>query len=190
MPIPVAELERSFITVDGDATLSELHAGLRQQDSSLRYVIVALLDGNYSVALLSEISGAVARLGPPALRMRLADLPPTATPASAVERTAIGFGAAERQRDRQPSRRLLVLEDGEPIGLLTNEVRGGSTGGLPFNLFGPDSDLSTEALWQQLIDRREPITCPVCGRQFTFYELDPKRRAYICPHCHSVLSQS
>jgi hypothetical protein len=188
MPIREERLEKSFIGVDGRLTVDELRPRVSELPERPRYLVVSLPNGAYSASLLAEIPRAIDRLGPDALGLPLASLPGLAEPTAAVRREAMGQGEAERLRDRQPSRRLVVLEAERPIGLLTNEARGGSAAGLPFQLYNPFSPftLSGDELRRILLERRDDRTCNTCSAQFTYYELRPELNAYACPVCHTV----
>jgi hypothetical protein len=189
MPIPEQELDRSFVAVGGSMTAGALRELVRARPDQPRYVIVALPQGGYSAPLLSEIARAIEQVGPVALDLPLAQLPPVAEATGAVQRTAMGFGRAARERDRQPRRRLVVLEGERPLGLLTNEARGGDPRGLPFDLFGRYQEGAGDELHRALASRHANRTCPLCASQFVFYELRPDLNGYACPHCHSVLDR-
>ena len=189
MPIPEQELERRIVAVDGRTSVAELVAQVREQDAAPRYVVVELSPGSFAATPVGEISRAVDRLGPAALDLPLSRLPETGQPTGAVERSMIGFGEAERVRDRQPRRRLVVTEDGRPVGLLVNEARGSSVTGVPFDLFGSYMPGGFDQVLNERAAAHASQSCPRCGQEFVFYELDPRASAYACPHCHSVLAQ-
>lgn len=189
MPIPRNELERRIVAVDGGISVAELVARVRDLDAAPRYVVVELAAGSFAAAPLGQVSQAVDRLGPSALDLPLARLPGTSQPTGAVERTAMGFGEAERVRDRQPHRRLVVTEAGRPVGLLVNEARGSSVTGVPFDLFGSYMPGGFDQLLSERAGAHASQACPHCGQEFVFYEPDPQSNAFACPHCHSVLAQ-
>lgn len=187
MPIPEHELQGNFVVVDAGTTVDELRVQISQQEA-VEYIVIVLPDGRFGAAHLSEIGAAVARLGSTALSLPLSRLPNVAEPIAAVQRTEIGFGEAERLRDRQPRRRLVVLEGDRPAGIMVNEARGSSAGGVPFDLFGRERKLTGDALQRRLAAQQPKQVCPACGLSFLFYELQPERKAYACPHCHTVLA--
>lgn len=189
MPIPEQELELRFVAVGGQTSVAEVVEQARARDVPPRYVVLTLDSGRVAVLPVGEINRAVERLGPQALDLPLGRLPEAANPTGAVERTAVGFGEAERVRDRQPHRRLVVTEAGKPVGLLVNEARGSSVTGVPFDLFGSFMPGGFDGLLQERASVHPRQSCPNCGQDFVFYELHPQQNAYACPNCHSVLAQ-
>jgi len=189
VPIPEQELERRIVVVDARASLAELLIQARELSTPPRYVVVELDGGQFAAVTVGEISQAVDRLGPAALDVPLDRLPATNQPTGAVERMALGFGEAERLRDRQPNRRLVVTEAGRPLGLMVNEARGSSVTGVPFDLFGSYMPGGFDHLLAERSSAHPSQACPRCGQEFVFYELDPRANAFACPHCHSVLAQ-
>ena len=182
MPIAEDVLERRILVLDGGATLNEARERVAATAERPRYLVVRL-DGGFGATTIGDVARAIARLGPAGLDLQLDRLPVFATPGAAVERAAVGSREAERLCDRQPSRRLVVLEGGVPVGLVTNERRGILSGGLPTELFGASRSLLT----RYLDDHAQDETCPYCGRSFAFYEIDAEQHAFACPYCHQVL---
>ena len=187
MPIPEHELQGNFVVVDARITVDELRTRVSQQEA-VEYIVIVLPDGTFGAAHLSEIGAVVTRLGSVALSLPLSRLPGVAEPITAVQRTDIGFGEAERLRDQQRRKRLVVLEGDRLVGMMVNEARGSSAGGVPFDLFGRERKLSGDALQRRLAAQLPERICPACSRTFLFYELQPDRKAYACPHCHTVLA--
>src|SRR3712207_7124848 len=110
MPIPEEELDDDFIGGGGSMTAGALRVVVRGRSDKPLYVIVALPQGGYSAPLLSEIAHAIDQVGPVALDLPLAQLPPVAEATGAVQRTAMGFGMArsEEHTSELQSRQYLV----------------------------------------------------------------------------------
>jgi hypothetical protein len=187
--VPIAEqvLQYSFLAVSGDTTVDGVRALVRDAGRPVHYLVVSLPNGGFGVALLRELSESVRRLGPDGLDTPIGRLPPAAEAVAGVERTAMDTGVAQREADRQPRRRLVVLENGRPIGLLTNESRGSAVGGVPFNLFGDYMQQSSSDVRAALSARHAAERCRHCQQEFVFYELRADASAFACPHCHAVL---
>jgi hypothetical protein len=189
MPIDDSELETRFIVADASSTIDGLRQRVGHSAATLRYVIVRFPDGRFSVPSLYELRQAAEKLGPAVLDYALADVPPSVVTVGAVDQSAVSPTVARRERDRQPNRRLVVVREGQPVGLLTNERRGGSASGAPLDLFGPFMRvLPREELRRRLEDQGGETTCRFCSRPFKFYELRTDVGAYACPHCHAIQS--
>jgi hypothetical protein len=94
-----------------------------------------------------------------------------------IERRSMGIGQARRAMYRQPDRRLVVLEDGRPAGLLCDVFHAGLLGGLPLELFGKRHRPHRRVI---------TYTCPQCDTESDFVDLiDPETNRLICPECQT-----
>ena len=189
MPIQDEYLETRFIVADATIALDGLRQLLNRTASEVRYVILRIPDGRFSVLTLHEVAQAAHLLGPSVLDRPLADLPLVVDPTGAVDQATISLTAAKVERDRQARRRLVVVRGDRPVGLLTNERRGSSVSGAPLDLYGwLMGTVSREELEQRFENRVSATTCPFCSATFTFYEVRAGSGTYACPNCHARLT--
>jgi hypothetical protein len=112
----------------------------------------------------------------------LRDVPDLLAPAVTIERLTLGTQRAiEEWVPVSPGRRLVVLEEGQVIGLLTDEKRAGGYGGFPTRLPGQEQKPFN------LAKRRITYRCPIDGGIYDFAELiDPGTNRLICPNGHII----
>jgi len=128
MPIATSELKRDFIVVDESATVAQVRDRVADTQNKWTYIIVRLDDGRYAVLRLKELIQALQGqsdiLTPEMLDTPLSSLPDLlATRADAVEQASMGTGRARQVLNKTPGKRLVVLAEGEVIGLLAMEAR-------------------------------------------------------------------
>src|SRR3982750_2652918 len=127
MPIPQEDINTNWVWVAPDETITQIQAKL-PADRNMRaykYIVFAIGAGTYIVARWFEIEQIAAASkqdirGTP-IRM-LQGLP---KPVIAIEQNSMGISSAREERDAQPGKRLVILSNGQPIGLLTNEKLSG-----------------------------------------------------------------
>ncbi len=129
MPIATSELKRDFIVVDESATVAQVRDQVADTQSKWTYIIVRLDDGRYAVLRLNELIQALQGqsdiLTPDMLDAPLYSLSDLLTPkaGAAVEQTSMGTGRARQLLYKMPGKRLVVLAEGDVIGLLAMESR-------------------------------------------------------------------
>lgn len=189
MPIQDANLETRFIVADATTTPDGLRQLVNLAKGKVYYVVFRFPDGHFSVVTLYEVAQAAAHLlGPSVLDRPVVDLPLAVNPAGTVDQAMISLRDARLERDRQPRRRLVVVRGDRPVGLLTNESRGGSVTGAPLDLYGWFvGTVSREELEKRLKNRVKVTTCPFCSATFAFYEVRAGSGTYACPNCHAAL---
>lgn len=135
MPIPQEEINTKWIQVAEDETVGAVLARLPgdRTQRAFFYIVLPVAGGRYIVARWIEVEQIAAQTGQDIRGLRFASLPGLPQPVEAVERDSMGISAAREQRDAQPGKRLVVLTDGQPVGLLTIETLAGeSLGTDPF----------------------------------------------------------
>jgi hypothetical protein len=127
MPIPQEDINTNYVWVAPNETVAQIQAKLSadRKVRAYQYIVFAISDTNYIVARWFEIEQIAAASkqdirGTP-IRM-LQGLP---KPVIGIEQDSMGRSAAGEERDAQPGRRLVVLSNGQPIGLLTREMLSG-----------------------------------------------------------------
>jgi len=204
MAIEIRRLCTHFFQVSQETTVRELIEALAALPSNARaqwYTIVQLnipgpqivpavgggfafvdMSPGYAVLLpLADLPDIVAVEGMAQLDVALGDLPGLLTPARMIERTIMEEGRARRDwLPGSPRRRLVVLEAGQVVGLLTDELRAGGFGGLMTTLFGREHPPIPKG-------RRITVRCPVDGGIYDFAEvLDLATNRLICPQGHVI----
>jgi hypothetical protein len=180
--IPFERIDTKVITVDGDATVADVAQVYEYLPPEKRYqwhVIIRLGEDSFATLGLEELLEATAEVGPAIRGRPLRQLPDIRT-SKQVERQGQGYGEARRIRNRSPRRRLVVLESGEPIGLLTDTERAGGFGGFMADLFGQV---------EQPLDQspKLQIRCPIDGQMYDFADLiDLETNKLICPRGHVI----
>jgi hypothetical protein len=126
MPIPQEDINTNWIWVSPNEMVGQIQAKL-SADRNVRayqYIVFATPDGKYIVARWLEIeqlaaSGQDIRGTPIGM---LSGLP---KPVIGIEQNSMGLSSAREERDAQPGKRLVILSNGQPIGLLTSEKLSG-----------------------------------------------------------------
>jgi hypothetical protein len=129
MPIPTSELKRDFIVVDERATVRQVRDQVADARNQWTYIIVGLDDGRYAVLRLNELIQ-VLQGQSDALTQEMLDAPVASVSdllapraGDAVEGSSMGIGRARQLLNKMPGKRLVVLAEGEVIGLLAAESR-------------------------------------------------------------------
>jgi len=129
MPISKRELNRDFIVVNEWTTVREVRDQVAATGNNQVFIIVRLDNGQYAVLRLSELIQVLQKhsdvLLPEMLEAPLSYVPALLAPRAgdAVEQASVGTGVARRLATKTPGRRLVVLADGQVVGLLTKEIR-------------------------------------------------------------------
>ncbi len=129
MPIATGELKRDFIAVDERVTVRQVRDQVAATGNKWTYVVVRFNNGQYAVLRLNELIQVLQQQGdvltPDMLEKPLRDVPNLLVPRAgeAVEQASMGIGRARQLLGRMPGRRLVVLAEGEVIGLLAVESR-------------------------------------------------------------------
>ncbi len=130
MPISEEALTRDFIVVDEWTTVQQVRDQVAATKNNWTYVVVRLDNGQYAVLRLNELIQVLKEhsetLATEMLEASLNDvpdlLPPRAT--DGVEQGSMGTGRAKMLLNKMPGKRLVILEGGQVVGLLTVQVRG------------------------------------------------------------------
>ena len=125
MPIPQEEINTHWIQVVANETIGEVLARLPADRAARAYVYIVfpVAGGRYVVARWVEIEQIALRMAQDTRHLPLGSLQGLPEPVEAVEGDSIARSAAREQRDAQPGKRLVILADGQPVGLLTREMR-------------------------------------------------------------------
>lgn len=127
MPIPQKDINTNWIWVAPNETIGQIQAKL-SDDRKVRayqYIVFATSDTNYIVARWFEIEQIAAASGQDIRGMPIRMLQGLPKPVIGIEQNSMGLNAAGEERDAQPGKRLVVLSNGQPIGLLTREMLSG-----------------------------------------------------------------
>src|SRR4051794_34361630 len=124
MPIPQEDINTNWIWVSPNESVGQIQAKL-QADRNVRayqYIVFATRDGNYIVARWLEIEQIAAASGQDIRGTPIGMLKGLPAAVIGVEQNSMGISAAREERDAQPGKRLVILSNGQPIGLLTSET--------------------------------------------------------------------
>jgi hypothetical protein len=127
MPIPQADINTNWIWVAPNETVEQIQARLPadRKVRAYKYIIFATNDGNYIVARWLEIEQIAAASGQDIRGTPIGMLKGLPKPVIGIEQNSMGLSSAREERDSQPGKRLVILSNGQPIGLLTSETLSG-----------------------------------------------------------------
>ena len=121
-PIQMEDLETNFIDLDASATLGEAHRELRQTAGAW-YVVVRLPEGQFAVLAATDLKQVLEDQGARARGIPLQDVE-SVVPFQSVERGELDIDEALPLMRLSYGRRLVVLENGKPVGLLVDREMG------------------------------------------------------------------
>jgi hypothetical protein len=99
-----------------------------------------------------------------------------------VERMAQGVGEARNVMYDSYKSRLVVLEDGEPVGLLASEDQEGGFGGGLSAVVGPGQRS------ENITEGRFTVRCPEDGGVYDLFQvLDAATGQLRCPNGHEIM---
>jgi hypothetical protein len=127
MPIPQEDINTNWIWVSSNETVGQVQAKLSadRRVRAYQYIVFASRDGNYIVARWLEIEQLAAASGQDIRGTPIGMLKGLPASVIGIEQNSMGLSAAVEERDAQPGKRLVVLSNGQPIGLLTRETLSG-----------------------------------------------------------------
>ena len=176
-------MNTKFILIENTTTVEAVAQALQDVPAAKRmgwYVVVGLAAGGFAVIDAQDLAEAIEKHGTGALALALRDVPGLLVPSLAVERDAQGIGVARRTMYRSPRLRLVVLEHGQPIGLLVDVNRAGGFGGAMAVLFGRKRPPDTSG-------SHAKVRCPVDGEVYNFDDvIDLATNRLICPKGHLI----
>jgi hypothetical protein len=125
MPIPQEEINTDWILASAGEEVAAVQSRLpaARAERAYKYVVWAVEGGRYIVVRWIEIEDIARAQGAGVLQQPIGALPGLPKPVEGVEQASIGRQAAFELRDAQPGKRLVVLANAQPIGLLTRELR-------------------------------------------------------------------
>ena len=186
--IPREMLNNRFVMVSPELPLKHLLAAflmLPDDERARWYGILNPARGRWGVVSLGDLIETVEQQGEEVLHHPLESIPDLNTGAEAVECKAMGIGQARREMHKQPNRRLVVLEEGRPIGLLCDVFHAGAFGGTQLELYGR----AREERWRPP-SRAVLYACPLCAAVTDFIELiDPETNQLRCPACGTIIPE-
>jgi hypothetical protein len=123
MPIPQQEINTNWMWVSATETVGQIHARLPadRNERAYKYVVFQSGDGNYVVVRWIEVEQLAAAAGQDIRELPIGSLQGLPKSVIGVEQSGMGLAAAREERDAQPGKRLVILANGTPIGLLTKE---------------------------------------------------------------------
>jgi hypothetical protein len=151
MPIHPNRLD-PILVVDETATVRQVVGTLLSGEPYNQWYTVVLRreSGDLNAFALVELNDDAERLGSAVLDTRLGELLQDRPPARTVERTETNPNKAERDASRAPGKRLLVLEAGEPVGVVAIKSRGRAQKAAVVDLYRTAAEPGPEALTETL----------------------------------------
>src|SRR6266542_3928789 len=128
MPIPDADIGKNWIAAALNETVAAVLARLpeRRGERAFKYLVLPTDDGRFVVVRWAEIEQIAAAAKQDIRGLAIGSLAGLPQPVAGVEQDSMGLQAARELRDRQPGKRLVILRQGQPIGILTLELRDGA----------------------------------------------------------------
>jgi len=125
MPIPQEDIITNVLVADANETVAQVQSRLpaNRGDRAYKYVVWAVEGGRYIVVRWLEIEEIAQAQSQNIMQTAIGALPGLPQPVEAVEQDSMGLNNANRLRDEQPGKRLVILSNGAVIGLLTRELR-------------------------------------------------------------------
>ncbi len=125
MPIPQEDIITNVLVAAATETVAQVQSRLpaNRADRAYKYVVWAIEGGRYIVVRWVEIEDIARSQNQDIMQMAIGALPGLPRPVEAVEQDSIGLQNANRLRDEQPGKRLVVLSNGAVIGLLLRQLR-------------------------------------------------------------------
>jgi CHAT domain len=125
MPIPQEDIITNVLVADANETVAQVQSRLpaNRGDRAYKYVVWAVQGGRYIVVRWLEIEEIARTQRQNIMQTAIGALPDLPQPVEAVEQDSMGLNNANRLRDEQPGKRLVILSNGAVIGLLTRELR-------------------------------------------------------------------
>jgi hypothetical protein len=126
MPIPIEDVYTSFIVVAPSTNVKDTlkQLPLQRNQRAWMYVIVPAPGGRYLAVLWREIEEIAQALGDIDM-LPISALESLPQPVEAVEQSGMGKQAARDLQAAQPGKRLVVLNNGQVVGLLADFSRAG-----------------------------------------------------------------
>ena len=176
-------LDPHFLHVDAANTVEQVIDALAQLPRAQRmswYFLANLPEGGRAIFSVSDFETIAEDHGESLWATPLQDLPGLLVASPEVERTAMGIGEARNIMRASPNRRMVVLDQGQPIGLLMDRLRAGVFGGFRARLFGeerPKTSISGQIM----------VRCPVDGANYPLADvIDLSSDRLVCPNGHVI----
>ncbi|MFL5805244.1 MAG: CHAT domain-containing protein [Roseiflexaceae bacterium] len=125
MPIPMDKLDKNFVVAAPNATIGELLGQLpkKRTERAWFYIVQQATNRRYYVLLWKEVEEIGRAMGGELRNYPFKQLDNLPLSVEAVEQSSMGEQAANGLRLEQPGRRLVVLANGQVIGLLADVLR-------------------------------------------------------------------
>jgi hypothetical protein len=184
--IRMNRLKTGFVVTDAAATIGEVAQVFEQLPGDVRsgtYVVVRLAGGGFAALTQADLAQTIENADADAARTtRLGDVPDLLVASLTVERMAQGVGEARDVMYDSYKSRLIVLQDGEPVGLLTSEDQEGGFGGALSAVVGPGQRS------ENVSEGRFTVRCPEDGGVYDLFQvLDAATGQLRCPNGHEIM---
>ncbi len=182
-------MSKSFVTFSSQDKVERFVRFIATNENT-QYLVIeypdkqfAVLDCNSAKEILKKIGE---KIGSKVMELTLATIPDFTHICESVNIDESELVARSKAR-KSASKKIVVLENETPVGVIKEHLRDALLGGIPSTLYGERYDIFEKGA----VTPKYELTCPACDHHFSFYEpkIENGKILYCCPHCKEIIEQ-